>query len=120
MPHVVTIKGLPQAFDVIKEMDDQGYDWGEDYRRAGRDAVVDFLEGRMHEAVDRHLETLAEGDEADRRNGSYRRWLLTELGRIELCVPRTRRFSPSGIIQAYARRAQRYLAPSTATGSSVV
>ena len=71
MPHVVTIKGLPQAFDVIKEMDDQGYDWGEDYRRAGRDAVVDFLEGRMHEAVDRHLETLAEGDEADRRNGSY-------------------------------------------------
>ena len=106
MPHVVTIKGLPQAFDVIKEMDDRGYDWGEDYRRAGRDAVVDFLEGRMHEAVDRHLETLTEGDEADRRNGYYRRWLLTELGRIELCVPRTRRFSPSGVIQAYARRAR--------------
>ena len=105
MPHVVTIKGLPQAFDVIKEMDDQGSDWGEDYRRAGRDAVVDFLEGRMHEAVDRHLETLTKGDEADRRNGYYRRWLLTELGRIELCVPRTRRFSPSGVIQAYARRA---------------
>ena len=37
MPHVVTIKSLPQAFDAIKEMGDQGYDWGEDYRRAGRD-----------------------------------------------------------------------------------
>ena len=31
---------------------------------------------------------------------------MTELGRIELCVPRTRRFSPSGVIQAYARRAR--------------
>ena len=43
MPHVVTIKSLPQAFDVIKEMDDQGYDWGEGYRRAGRAVAVDFF-----------------------------------------------------------------------------
>ena len=40
-----------------------------------------------------------------RRNGVYRRWLLTELGRIELCVPRTRRFSPLTVVRAYARRA---------------
>jgi hypothetical protein len=33
-------------------------------------------------------------DEADRRNGYYRRHLLTELGDIELQVPRTRRFAP--------------------------
>ena len=73
MSRTVTLKSLPWAFAMIKEIEHQGYDWGEDYRRAGRDAVVDFLEGRMHEAVDRHLETPAEGDEADRRNGSYRR-----------------------------------------------
>jgi transposase-like protein len=41
---------------------------------------------------------------ADRRNGSYRRWLLTELGDIELSVPRTRRYCPTDVVRDYARR----------------
>ena len=41
---------------------------------------------------------------ADRRNGYYRRHLLTELGDIELAVPRTRRYSPTGVLRAYRRR----------------
>jgi putative transposase len=45
-------------------------------------------------------------DRADRRNGSYRRHLLTELGEIELAVPRTRRFAPIAVLRAYARRAE--------------
>ena len=105
MSRTATIESLPQAFEVIKQMQDQGYDWGEDYRCAGRDALVDILEGRMVEAVDRHLERMSEGDQADRRNGVCRRWLLTELGRIELCVPRTRRFGSFKVVRAYARRA---------------
>ncbi len=48
MPRTVTIESLPQAFEVIKQMQDQGYDWGEDYRQAGRDALAEILEGRMH------------------------------------------------------------------------
>ncbi len=40
MPRRVTIESLPQ---VIKEMRDQGYDWGEDYRCAGRDALADII-----------------------------------------------------------------------------
>jgi transposase-like protein len=43
-------------------------------------------------------------DAADRRNGYYQRHLLTELGDIELNVPRTRRYSPVEVIRAYARR----------------
>ena len=39
------------------------------YRCAGRDALVDILQGRMHEDIDRHLDRMSEGDEADRRNG---------------------------------------------------
>ncbi len=58
----------------------------------------------MAEAVDRPLERLAERGQADRRNGCYRRGLLTELGRIELAVPRTRTFSALRVVQAYARR----------------
>ena len=41
----------------------------------------------------------------DRRTGSYSRHLLTELGDIELSVPRTRRFCPSEVLRSYARRA---------------
>jgi transposase-like protein len=41
---------------------------------------------------------------ADRRNGSYSRHLLTAMGDLELCVPRTRRFSALAVLQAYARR----------------
>ena len=41
----------------------------------------------------------------DRRNGSYPRHLLTELGDIALSVPRTRRFCPTEVLRSYARRA---------------
>jgi putative transposase len=58
----------------------------------------------MAAAVDRHLAQLAADDAPDRRNGHYTRHLLTTLGDIELCVPRTRRYSPSGVLRAYARR----------------
>jgi hypothetical protein len=40
---------------------------------------------------------MAELGEEDRRNGSYARQLLMALGAIELCVPRTRRFSAGSI-----------------------
>src|SRR5262249_25318267 len=49
------------------------------------------------------LDRMAALDRADRRNGSYRRQLLTELGDIELAVPRTRRFAPIAVVRAYAR-----------------
>jgi hypothetical protein len=55
-------------------------------------------------AIDRYLDGLDAEDEPDRRNGYYRRHLLTTLGAIELCVPRTRRYSPAGVLRAYARQ----------------
>jgi transposase-like protein len=47
----------------------------------------------MDQLIDEHLERMAELGQADRRNGWHTRWLLTELGDIELAVPRTRTFS---------------------------
>jgi transposase-like protein len=104
MPQAVTIRSLPRAFELVKGMQAQGLEWGEGYRDLGRDAIAGILEGRMAEAVDEHLDRMASLDEADRRNGSYRRHLLTELGDIELAVPRTRRFAPIAVVRAYARR----------------
>jgi transposase-like protein len=99
-----TIESLPVAFEVMKSMQVQGLDWGEGYRPLGRQALGAILEGRMDEGVDAWLDGLGIEDEPDRRNGHYRRHLLTELGDIELAVPRTRRFSPTGVLRAYARR----------------
>lgn len=104
MPQAVTIKSLPEAFAVVKAMQAQGLEWGEGYRPLGRRAIAEVLEGQMTRAVDAHLERMAVLDQADRRNGYYPRHLLTELGSIELAVPRTRRFSPTAVLKAYARR----------------
>ena len=103
MPRAVTFKSLPEACAVIKEMQGQDYQWGAEYRAAGRAALAEILEGQMALRVDRHLEEMAARGTAERRNGAYSRWLLSELGRIELAVPRTRHFSPHPARAASAR-----------------
>ena len=104
MPQAVTIRSLPRAFEFVKAMQAQGLEWGEGYRGLGRKAIAAILQGQMAQAVDQHLDRMAAVDEADRRNGYYHRHLLTELGDIELAVPRTRRFAPIAVVRAYARR----------------
>jgi putative transposase len=104
MPQAVTIRSLPRAFELVKGMQAQGLEWGESYRPLGRLAIAQLVRGQMDQAIDEHLERMAALDEADRRNGSYPRHLLTELGDIELAVPRTRRFAPIAVVRAYARR----------------
>jgi hypothetical protein len=104
MPQAVTIRSLPRAFEFVKAMHGEGVEWGEGYRGLGRDAIAAILQGQMAQAVNEHLDRMALLDEADRCNGFYRRHLLTELGEIELAVPRTRRFAPIGVVRAYARR----------------
>jgi len=105
MPQAATIKSIPRALRMMKAMRADEIEWGEDYRGAAADALKGVLAGRMDAAVDRHLAQIAARGEADRRNGSYRRHLLTELGDIALAVPRTRRFSALAVVRAYARRA---------------
>jgi hypothetical protein len=104
MPQAVTIRSLPRAFEFVKAMQAQGLEWGEGYRGLGRAAIAAILQGQMAQAIDQHLDRMAALDQADRRNGSYQRHLLTELGDVELAVPRTRRFAPIAVVRAYARR----------------
>ena len=99
-----TIVSLPMAFEVVKAMQADGLQWDQDYRPLVRKAVAEIIEDRMSEAVDAWLEDLDAQAPADRRNGCYRRRLLTELGDIELSVPRTRRYIPTEVLRAYARR----------------
>jgi transposase-like protein len=92
------------AFEIVKAMQVDGLDWSEGFRPLGRQAVAAIIEQQMAQAIDVHLDRLGTDDAADRRNGSYRRHLLTELGDIELNVPRTRRYTPVEVVRAYARR----------------
>ncbi len=105
MPQSATIESLPAAFRMMKAMEAEGVEWGEDYRTATRAALKQVLETQMGDLISVHLDVMARRQIADRRNGHYRRWLITELGEIELCVPRTRSFSARGVLRAYARRA---------------
>lgn len=101
---VATISNVTKACRMIKQMSSQGVPWSEDYRVPGRKALKDILEGQMNSSIDSYLEELDCRGE-DRRNGHYSRHLLTELGDIELAVPRTRNFSALKVVRAYARRA---------------
>ncbi len=105
MPQAATIESLPRAFRMMKAMQAQGIEWGEDYRGAAAGALKEGREGRMAAGIDRHLAEMAARGAADRRNGSCCRWLMTELGEIELGVPRTRSWSALQVVRAYARRA---------------
>lgn len=98
-----TITKIHQAFKEIKSM--QCDTWEGDYRPAARDALKDILEHRMGNAVDAHLEQKRAEGFPDRRNGSYPRHLLTELGDLGLSIPRTRTFSPRVLLKRFARRA---------------
>lgn len=105
MERQAVIKTLPEALRVIKEMNLTSADeWAGEYRDAARDTVGKVLKDQMEERVAGHLSWAYNKGIPDRRNGSYIRHVLTELGTVALSVPRTRCFTPKGIIAAYARR----------------
>ena len=90
---------------MIKEMNLTSADeWTGDYRDQARETVANVLKSQMEERVARHLAWAFSKGIPDRRNGTYVRQVLTELGSIALSIPRTRIFSPKGVIAAYARR----------------
>ena len=102
MDQSLVIRSLPQAYEVIKQMN-VNTGWDLDYRSAARNALVEILEDRMADRLDRYLTDMGRSL-PDRRNGSFSRHLLTEIGDIELHVPRTRHWSAVEVVRAYARR----------------
>jgi putative transposase len=100
------VKNLSQAMSIMKEMNSESTEeWSSDYHEFGRQTIAEFLQYRMRESVADYLGRLS-GEIPDRRNGAYVRHVLTELGDVVVTVPRTRRYIPSDILRAYARRSQ--------------
>ncbi len=97
-----TITKIHQAFKEIKHMAIDT--WQEECRFAARRAMKEVIESRMHNSIDAHLEQMRVVGLPDRRNGSFPSHLLTEVGDLELRIPRTRTFSAHVLLKRFARR----------------
>lgn len=101
--NVATVRNVSRALKEIK-----AFEWEGDFKPMAREALKKILEGRMEEEMSEYL-GLEPYDHAedrlDYRNGHYVRHLLTEMGDLELLIPRTRKGGfQSGLLERYARR----------------
>jgi putative transposase len=84
------------------------FEWEGDFKPLARQALKELLENRLEQELAQYLGVSRYEHATDRhdyRNGHYVRHLLTEMGDLELLVPRSRkgRF-PSRLFERYARR----------------
>lgn len=99
------VPSVKQACQFIKTVQDQGFEWASEVREAGRQAIREVLEQQIRDRISRHLQEWGRRAGVDRRNGSYRRRVVTELGEVELVVARTRRYNSVGeVLGRYSRR----------------
>lgn len=97
-----TIESINQAFKEIKNLDIDA--WEGEFRMESKQAMKNLIESQLKNHIDSYLQSLERQGVPDRRNGYYFRHLVTELGDLELQVPRTRTFSPAAILQQLGRR----------------
>lgn len=101
--NVATARNVSRALKEIK-----AFEWEGDFKPMARHALKEILEKQMEAEMSEFL-GLEPYDHApdrlDYRNGHYLRHLLTEMGDLELLVPRTRKggFQPQ-LLERYARR----------------
>ena len=99
MQQVWTKRSIRQAIKEVKEFEYEG-----DYRPAARAALKEILEKRMVTVIDEYLAKMEELELTDRRNGSYTRHILTEMGDLPLVVVRTRTMSAKEVLKVFSRR----------------
>lgn len=90
----------------LKEIN--AFEWEGDFKPMARQALKQLVEQRLEEEMAQYLGLSRYEHAADRhdyRNGHYVRHLLTEMGDLELLVPRSRKGKfPSKLFERYARR----------------
>ena len=103
MFNTATVRNVNRALKEIK-----AFEWEGDFKPMARQALKDLLETRLEDEMteflgfDRYDHA---PDRLDYRNGHYIRHLLTEMGDLELLIPRTRKGGfHSSLVERYARR----------------
>lgn len=105
MTRTALISSVSQAMHTMKALDEQSMFYDPLYQQESRQVLANIIQGRMSARVSAHLDVCKKEGISDRRNGSYSRQLLMGVGNVEVKVPRTRRYNPAHILEAYARRA---------------
>ena len=103
MQQPAAVHNVTQAMRVLKSFPVQHPELAP-VRELSREAIKRALETFMEARIERYLGDVRHGEVVDRRNGHYRRWLLTGMGAVELAVPRTRTRSAVSVLETYARR----------------
>jgi putative transposase len=98
-----TVRNVSRALKEINAFEREG-----DFKPKARQALKEIMEKRLEEEMTEYL-GLSRYEHApareDYRNGHYVRHLLTEMGDLELVVPRSRRGKfPSKLFERYGRR----------------
>ena len=96
-------RSVGQSIAILKRKYASSDAW-EEFVDRSRQQIKQTLELVLREQVSDYLAECVQEGICDRRNGSYSRQLTTQFGEIELCIPRTRTFSPAAALRAYARR----------------
>src|SRR4029434_10784599 len=98
-----TVRNVSRALYEIN-----GFEWEGDFKPVARQALKELLEKRLEEEMAEYLGVCRYEHATDRhdyRNGHYVRHLLTEMGDLELLVPRSRKGKfPTQLFERYARR----------------
>jgi transposase-like protein len=98
-----TLRNVSRAMGEIN-----GFEWEGDFKPMARQALKELLEKRLEEEMAEYLGVSRyehAPERHDYRNGHYVRHLLTEMGDLELLVPRSRKGKfPTKLFERYARR----------------
>jgi transposase-like protein len=98
-----TVRNVSRALKEINAFEVEG-----DFKPKARQALKEILEKRLEDEMTEYLGLSRYEHAADRpdyRNGRYVRHLLTEMGDLELLVPRSRKGKfPTKLFERYARR----------------
>jgi transposase-like protein len=98
-----TVRNVSRALKEINAFEMEG-----DFKPKARQALKELMEKRLEEEMTEYLGLFRYERAADRpdyRNGRYVRHLLTEMGDLELLVPRSRKGKfPTKLFERYARR----------------
>jgi len=98
-----TLRNVSRAINEIN-----AFEWEGEFKPMARRALKQLVEERLEEEMAEYLGVSRyqrAADRGDYRNGHYVRHLLTEMGDLELLVPRSRKGAfPSKLIERYARR----------------
>jgi putative transposase len=98
-----TLRNVSRAMSEIN-----AFEWEGDFKPVARQALKELVEKRLEEEMTEYVGVARYehgAERADYRNGHYVRHLLTEMGDLELLVPRSRKGGfPSKLIERYGRR----------------